>query len=242
MNRFGVSTNCRMADCLADVLEDFSLITNLVEIQCDANHSLFSHADICDSFDLRYTIHAPTGDGNIAIPFEPMRQASLEVLRETAVLGDRIGAEKLVIHPGFCLIDSDRPAAGDALSRSIIEIGKMQQDFSIKFVIENLGSWTCCYFQTPDLLEEIRSSGLGFALDVGHAHLTGTLFEFLDRQPDHFHLHDNHGTGDEHLACGTGSIDFSKVLPRIGSTTAIIEVAKMESVEKSLAYLNGLKK
>lgn len=117
MRRFGVSTNCLMAEPLADVLMRLSEICDLVEIQCDARHSLFLYEDVCREFDLRYTIHAPTGDGNIASSFEPMRRASIAVIRETAEAGDRIGAETLVIHPGFCLYPDERDASTAAMLR-----------------------------------------------------------------------------------------------------------------------------
>ncbi len=240
MRRFGVSTNCQMGSPLGEVLERISHVADLAEIQCDATHSLFFHERVCREFDLRYTIHAPTGDGNIAVPFEPMRQASLAVIRETAEVGDRIGAEVLVIHPGFCLDQGLRDVSTAAMLRSFAELGVMQEEFSIRFSVENLGSWDCCKFQTPELLEIIRDCGLAFTLDVGHANLTGTLAEFLRAKPDHLHLHDNCGEQDEHAACGTGTVDFSAVLAGMGGATAVIEVGRFEDVEKSLLYLDGL--
>ncbi len=240
MRRFGVSTNCLMAEPLADVLMRLSEICDLVEIQCDARHSLFLYEDVCREFDLRYTIHAPTGDGNIASSFEPMRRASIAVLRETAEAGDRIGAETLVIHPGFCLYPDERDASTAAMLRSFAELGEMQEEFSVRFAVENLGSWDCCRFQTPDLLAGIRECGLSFALDVGHANLTGTLGAFLAEKPDHLHLHDNCGVWDEHAACGSGMIDFSPILAAAGSATMIVEVMLFADVEKSISFLEGL--
>lgn len=240
MKRFGVSTNCGMGFPLADVVMRLSEICDLVEIQCDAKHSLFFHEDVCRDFDLRYTIHAPTGDGNIAVPFESMRRASVAVIRETAEIGDRIGAETLVIHPGFCLQPEEWDAATAGMLRSFAELGRMQEEFSVRFAVENLGSWDCCMFKTPELLETIRECGLSFVLDVGHANLTGTLAEFLAMRPDHLHLHDNCGVWDEHAACGSGTIDFSSVLAAAGSATMIVEVMRFEDVARSLSFLEGL--
>lgn len=240
MRPFGVSTNCGMASPLGDVLAKLAEICDLVEIQCDAKHSLFSGEEVCNEFDLRYTIHAPTGDGNIAVPFEPMRRAALAVIRETAEIGDRIEAETLVIHPGFCLVPSEWEASTAAMVRSFAELGEMQEEFSIRFAVENLGSWNCCRFQTPDLLEAIRACGLSFVLDVGHANLTGTLSSFLGKKPEHLHLHDNHGGWDEHAACGTGMVDFAAVLAAAGSATMIVEVMRYEDAVRSIAYLEGL--
>jgi sugar phosphate isomerase/epimerase len=225
---------------LADVLAQLSELCDLVEIQCDAKHSLFFHEAVCRDFDLRYTIHAPTGDGNIAVPFEPIRQAGISVIRETAKIGDRIGAETLVIHPGFCLIPSEWEASTAAMLRSFAELGKLQKEYSICFAVENLGSLDYCQFQTPMLIEILRREGLGFTLDVGHANLTGTLDAFLQLQPDHLHLHDNHGEWDEHAACGTGTVDFASVLSAMRDATAVIEVMRYEDAAKSITYLSSL--
>ncbi len=240
MNEVGISTNCVMPLPLERALAELEPLTNLVEIQCDANHSLFRHASVLDAFDLRYTIHAPTADGNIAEPFEPIRRASIDVLRETAEIADVVGAEKLVIHPGFCLDPTCRKASVSALHKSIQELGALQEEFSVRFVMENLGSMDCCYFQNTELVQEIRAAGLGLTLDVGHANLTGTLDAFLQEKPDHFHLHDNKGISDEHAACGTGTVDFGKILPEIKDATLILEVLRLEDVKPSLEYLASL--
>jgi len=240
MKHIGISTNCAMDMPLERALATLEPLTDLVEIQCDAHHSLFRHASVPDKFDLRYTIHAPTADGNIAEPLEPVRKASIEVIRETAVIADQIGAEKLVIHPGFCLEPESRAASLLSLHKSIPELGLLQDEFSVRFVMENLGSMEFCFFQTPDLLPEIRGAGLGLTLDVGHANLTNTLDAFLKEKPDHMHLHDNHGVWDEHAACGTGTVDFSRVLSYAGNATLILEVLRLEDVKPGLAYLESL--
>ncbi len=240
MNEVGISTNCVMHLSLEEALATLEPLTNLVEIQCDSNHSLFRHASVLDRFDLRYTIHAPTADGNIAESFEPIRRASIDVLRETAEIADTAGVEKLVIHPGFCLDQTGREASVSALHRSIQELGALQEEFSVRFVMENLGSMEWCYFQNTELVQEIRAAGLGLTLDVGHANLTGMLDAFLQEKPDHFHLHDNKGISDEHAACGTGTVNFGKILPETGDATLILEVLKLEDVKPSLDYLASL--
>ncbi len=240
MNTVGISTNCVMNLPLERALATLEPFTNLVEIQCDANHSLFRHASILDKFDLCYTIHAPTADGNIAESFEPIRRASIEVLREAAEIADCVGAEKLVIHPGFCLDPANREDSLSALYKSIQELGDLQEEFSVRFVMENLGSMECCFFQNTELVRELRAAGLGLTLDVGHANLTRTLDAFLHEKPDHLHLHDNKGSFDEHAACGTGSVDFAKIQTTVGDATLILEVLRLDDVKPSLDYLASL--
>lgn len=223
---------------LSQALERLSEITDLVEIQCDANHSLFSHEKDAYDFDLRYTIHSPTGDGNIACSFEPMRKAAVEVLRKTAETADRISAEKLVIHPGFCLEKNEWDNSVKSFHKSLAELGRLQKDFSVRFVVENLGSLEYCLFRFAETVPAIKKEGLGFCLDTGHANLNGNLEELLKFSPEHFHLHDNHGVTDEHSACGSGEIDFSCVIKKKG--TFIIETMNFNDAVSSIDYLSSL--
>lgn len=235
----GASTYCLMDRPLDMALETLADVVPFVEVLSDSSHSLFSCADVCASFDLRYAVHAPTSDLNIAIPNERMRQASLRVIADLAAVCDDIGAERLVIHPGFCMERGIWAASEAALLSSLRDLSRIQEDVAVTFAVENMGSWECCHFRDPGLLPVLDDLGLGFALDVGHARLTGNLDAFLrEGRPVHLHLHDNHGTMDEHAACGSGCIDFSAVRSALpSSATAVVEVLKPTAVGESLAYL-----
>lgn len=234
----GISTNCLMNLSLGDALAQLAPLTDRVEIQCDANHSLFTHLEDAQSFDLRYTIHSPTGDGNIACTFEPMRRASVQVLEDVAKLAGEINAEKIVVHAGYCLDKNRWEESKRAAEKSLAELGKIQEEYAAKFVIENFGGWEICHFRFPDWLPLISENGLGFCLDVGHANLNGVLDEFLQAKPDHMHLHDNYGFQDEHAACGSGNIDFRKVMQC--SASKVIEVLTLGEVSSSFKYLETL--
>jgi sugar phosphate isomerase/epimerase len=53
------------------------------------------------------------------------------------------------------------------------------------------------------------------------------------------HAHDNHGNGDEHLAPGTGDIDWNRVLSELDRTGFrggfILELAGMDDIQHLLA-------
>ena len=84
-------------------------------------------------------------------------------------------------------------------------------------------------------------------LDVGHAVLYSRLpiEEWITQLGEHLayaHLHNNHGTTDEHLAFGDGVLDFPAVLERLRALPApplfILELPNIESIKASLPYLN----
>lgn len=238
MKSLGVSSNCLLDMPLFDALEILSKKTDSIEIMSACAHSLPEFSEAAESFSVRYYLHSPTSDGNIAEPFERVRKASLLALRESAEAADKIGAVTLVIHPGFCLEPELFDASSLALKKSIADLGRMQDEFSTRFVIENLGSWDCCHFRFTDLIPTIRECGLGFCLDVGHANLNGALDSFLRESPDHMHIHDNHGLWDEHAACGTGTINFSDVMAV--DTAGVVECMEFGAAMQSLDYLRAL--
>lgn len=238
----GCSTCCLMDRPLEEALDLISSRASLAEILSDGLHSLFLTEEICYSFNLRYTVHAPVADINIASDNEHLRRAAIRVIMDLAEICDRIGAERLVVHPGHVWGEEVRSAARRALDRSLDELAAAQGDANVRFAVENMGAWDVCFFREPGFLDRLASRGLGFALDVGHAHVNGNLEPFLEEGGAiHVHLHDNCGGRDDHLACGEGTIDFCRVmqaLPR--SATKVVEPVSFHQYESSLEHLRSV--
>lgn len=241
-NFIGCSTCCLMDRPLEEALGLISGQTGLAEILSDGPHSLFLSEETCYSFDLRYTVHAPVADTNIASDNEHLRRATLRVMRDLAEVCDRIGAERLVIHPGHVWGEEVRGAAQAALDRSLSELAAIQGEVSVRFAIENMGAWDVCFFREPGFLDRLADLDLGFALDVGHAHVNGNLVPFLKQGGAiHVHLHDNCGSRDDHLACGEGSIDFGHVMAALPpDATKVIEPVSFHQYGRSLEHLRTI--
>ncbi len=238
----GCSTCCLMDRPLEEALGLISGQTGLAEILSDGPHSLFLSEEACYSFDLRYTVHAPVADTNIASDNERLRRATLRVIRDLAEVCDRIGAERLVIHPGHVWGEEVQVAAQAALDRSLNELAAVQGEVSVRLVIENMGAWDICFFRKPEFLARLAGLDLGFTLDVGHAHVNGNLESFLEQGGAiHVHLHDNCGSRDEHLACGEGSIDFGRVMAALPpDATKVIEPVSFQQYGRSLEHLRTI--
>lgn len=242
MNAIGCSTCCLMDRPLEEALGLISPYTDLAEILSDGPHSLFLSEEVCHSFDLRYTVHAPVADVNIASDNEHLRRATIRVLADLTEICDRIGAERLVIHPGHIWAEEVRGAAGRALDRSLADLAAIQEEVNIRLAVENMGAWDICFFREPGFLDCLAEHSLGFALDVGHAHVNGNLELFLEQgRPIHVHLHDNCGSRDDHLACGEGSIDFYRVMHAIPqNATKVIEPVSLHQYRSSLEHLGSV--
>ena len=224
---------------LFEALEMLSERTDTVEILSDARHDLLYESESCSSFDLSYTVHSPTTDINIASCREPIRSASIDLLKEVCRKAGEIGASCVVVHPGFSPWLEMHDKSYNALRRSLRDLAGVQEEHGVPVAVENMGSWEVCHFRNPSMLPVLEEVGLSFCLDIGHAHINGVLDDFLAlASPDHIHLHDNSGTFDDHGALGTGTINLNKILPSLpGKSCWIVEVKSIDDFDKSVRYM-----
>lgn len=106
--------------------------------------------------------------------------------------------------------------------------------------VRNEGSWMVLenvYERSPeeflDLYGPLREVGVGVCLDTGHQAAFGeapleSWIQKIGGDTGELHLHDNHGTWDEHLAPGKGSVDFGILFQRLPSLLAAPPVVTLE--------------
>ena len=235
---FAVSTFCLHNVPLPAALDRITAITDHIEIMDEGLHYLDS-ADPLKNYSARYTIHAPCRGTNIASLLEPIRQASVEVLKQCFLIAAEVNAG-VVVHPGYFAWAEERQKAEQQLTKSLTEIAFLAKEYSVRYFIENMGNWEYFFLKTPDELPLIGDTL--FALDTGHAHQNCCLAEFLRFPAAHYHLHDNDGKEDSHLAPGKGTIDFRPVMKAVlkNRVVPVIEVATFEGVIESISLLNRL--
>lgn len=88
-----------------------------------------------------------------------------------------------------------------------------------------------------------------WCFDVGHMHAFSEVDETLWTDAlgpylGQLHLHDNFGTGDQHLAVGHGSLDYRNLMQRLSHLpkplASTIEVHYGHEFESSVEYLNPI--
>ncbi|WNY26456.1 sugar phosphate isomerase/epimerase family protein [Methanolapillus ohkumae] len=173
-----------------DIVEDFKNNPN--------TESLFSHT-------LSYSVHAPTQDVNLANPRENLRVAALETIQQSARVCQEIGAKILVVHPGYMTGRDMYDSCKAALLKSLPVLAKIQEEAGIKICVENMPNSDIYLFRSPEEIEW-ETAIHPIVLDIGHSNTTKTTAEFLKKQIAHYHIHDNDGKTDAHLAFGDGSI------------------------------------
>ncbi|MDV0447741.1 endonuclease 4 [Methanosarcinaceae archaeon Ag5] len=247
----GVSTIALFDKDLDAALSEIEEFAGFAEIFSEGKHDIVAdfkknpNIDCLFSHNLSYSVHAPTQDVNLASLREKVRLTGLDVILESAHVCQEIDAGTLVIHPGYMPLKSDGffEKSKAALLQSLRRLSEIQEETGVQICVENMPDVDFYLFRRPEEID-LDAFDLPFALDIGHAHTTKTLDEFLNRRVDHYHIHDNDGKSDSHLAFGDGNIGET-VLDQIiqkskkENATLIAECKKIEDAEKTFKILGS---
>jgi sugar phosphate isomerase/epimerase len=159
------------------------------------------------------SFHGLFGDLNCG-SYDPLiREVSrqrLDLSYQTAV---RLGATHIVFHHGYV----PHTSLEKNWIRRMAQFWKAflkDKPAEVFFHLENMLELS------PDILIEsldlINDPRLGACLDVGHSNCNSNApvlvwVERLGKRITYVHLHDNDGTGDQHLGIGRGNIPFKQV-------------------------------
>ena len=203
-------------------------------------------SDILESYNLKYTIHAPFMDVNIAALQEKSRANSIKQIKDSIDLANEIDAKAVVVHPGLASFLANKYFLDKVYrfaDESIAEIGKYGRDLGVITTVENMPKFESMIYQDIKALNDlVVSLDMGMTLDIGHAnHMGYAPDEMIFDSIKHVHVHDNFGDDDAHLAFGEGSIDLKGIINNLESKNYdgiyIIEVNDTDSIKKSYEYI-----
>ena len=202
--------------------------------------------DLLESYNLKYSIHAPFMDVNIASLQDKSRINSINQIKDSIDFANKIDAEAVVVHPGLISFLANKyfkKEVIDTANRSMIELGNYSKDLGVMTTFENMPTFDSMIYQDMNKLHDILSENdLHMTLDIGHANhagysADGMIFDSIK----HVHIHDNFGDDDTHLALGEGSIDLKRVVNNLESKSYdgiyMIEVNDYDSIKKSYKYI-----
>jgi sugar phosphate isomerase/epimerase len=201
-----------------------------------------------------HSLHAPMTERFTGRWIGPFNNASAQpLMRERAVretlaalgLAARVPVSVLVLHVGLpdSLLASADENNRDAARRSVETIAEAAGTLGVRVALEVIPN----ALSTPESLvalveDELDLPGVGICLDLGHAHMMGDLVESIDTVSGSLiatHVHDNHGTRDEHLLPFDGTIDWPAAiiaLQKIGyEGTMVLELAGADDPAPTLA-------
>lgn len=164
-----------------------------------------------------HTVHARFGGPFMLGATRPDGRAeALRVHEETLRAAASLGSDNVVFHLEAAYSPEAEAAARAVLDR-LLAVAEAER---VRLALEVLSPG--CYGSRIEhlsvLLEQYASPWLGICLDFGHAHLAGTLAEWIDAMAAHIftlHLHDNDGTRDQHQPPGCGTLEWPAMLDQL---------------------------
>ena len=206
----------------------------------------FIDSEILESYSLKYSIHAPFMDVNIASPQDQSRLNSIAQIKSSIDLANEINAEAVVVHPGLISFLANKyfkKEVYEFANQSIKEIGDYAKDLGVMATIENMPNFESMIYQNiADLNQLLVENEMHMTLDIGHANHVGYApDEMIFDSIKHIHVHDNLGDDDSHLPLGEGSIDLKYIINTLESKNYdgiyILEVNDYDSIKKSYEYM-----
>jgi sugar phosphate isomerase/epimerase len=199
--------------------------TRNIELADSGHHALNPRLverlqELMASYELRFSIHAPYADTNLAADDDLIREWILKRVRASIRFSSELEARCLVVHPGWTTA-TDRFMKGRAWElnlRSLRWLLRYAEEYGVDMLIENVPDsmpYLLVSAEDFELLYEEMEQPMGMVLDVAHANLNGEIAEFVRRFRDrirHVHVSDNDGEVDQHLPIGDGGIDWEKVM------------------------------
>jgi len=172
----------------------------------------------------------------------PIRFISVKAMKECILIGKKLGAKKIVIHPYF---SGKTPGFKESKTKDILELIKFCKKQNLIPCLENLPSEIPKY-NRPEEFDNIVKKGGYLVVDTGHAATVNVdPISFLDRfgeKVKHIHFQDGLlGKPDKHYALGDGDVNYVKFLNKLEEMKfkdfVILELLSKKDVIKSMNRL-----
>jgi sugar phosphate isomerase/epimerase len=200
-----------------------------------------------DGFDQPITLHGAFIDLISGSPDRRVAAIARDRYRQNLEVAHELDARVIDFHANYLPLVDHPSYLPDWENRQVEFWAPMAEEAArvgVTLVLENM--WEPDPSIIYHILSRIQSPYLKACLDVGHASLysrlpVGAWIKQLGDQLIYTHLHNNHGTTDEHLAFGDGVLDFPELLATLRALPNppmfILELPNLASIQDSLSYL-----
>jgi len=199
---------------------------------------------------IRFTVHAPFTDVNIASLVPEVRQMAMKRLEQSMQYASQLKAEAWVVHPGQRgALTTFYPSEEWRLNvQAIASLTALAKDIGVQMCLENMPKGFSALMNDCEsfnqIHDELGGDAFKIVFDIGHANTAGEVSTFLDRFSDsitHVHAHDNQGKFDSHDEIGKGTVNWLTVAQKIKkSSCRTVVVESTKGVEASLERLRQL--
>jgi len=226
--------------------------TAYIEIIDDGLHTLNKQRvsilrSIGESYSLKYSVHAPFSDINIASPSKPILKAMLKRLEKSIANASDLDAYVWVFHPGLKTGVSMFYPGMDWLQNleTVRLLFQIANDYSVRIAIENVPE------PYPFIMKGVEdftrfydqvNEEINLALDIGHANINGQIEQFLTtfaHKIVHIHAHDNDGKSDQHQGVGYGTVDWKHTADTMRKISygKVVIIESIDHIEESMRKL-----
>jgi len=181
----------------------------------------------------------------------PIRFISVEAMKECILIGKKLKAKKIVIHPDFFPANPDKLPPSKRIPRNkpeeILELISFCKKQGLIPCLENMPSEMPKYHK-PEEFDFFVKKGAYLTVDTGHAATVNVdPVSFLDRfgkKVKNIHLQDGLvGMPDIHYALGDGKVDYIRFLNKLEEMKfkdfVILELLSEKNAIKSLNRLKN---
>jgi sugar phosphate isomerase/epimerase len=147
---------------------------------------------------------------NLLHPEKSHRIDAMDEIKRAIECAERIPLRYVVVHLGDLNTGWSQETIELALT-ALEHLGAFAGPLGVRLLVENLLNEATTPEHLVSILQIGHLSNVGVCLDVGHAHITPGIAEAIASLGNRIisvHVHDNHGTKDEHLWPGEGTIDW----------------------------------
>ena len=204
-------------------------------------------ADVAGSYDLKYSVHLPMSDVNIASMNRRIRSTSISEIAEAMRLAAGLGILTFVVHAGtHSVLSSGNGERAFLLAREGVKtLAVLSKSMGAELLVENTPAVSGSVAPTAKLMRSLMAGlPVGLCLDVAHASIGGELsgFQTMQDRIRMVHLSDNDGYSDTHLSIGTGKVARAEILSAISAVGApvVIEARSMEDAISGKKYVESV--
>lgn len=212
---------------LSSIDGTYRFFQNHSDYEMDALADLFRSGGISIQ-----TFHLPfTSADDVTSFYETIRLRAVERIQVWMEKASRLGASVGILHPttmGYSVDVEGLDAYLKQLGRSLDALLPAAEKLGFTLAIENLPPAQGRFGSKPEhfrtIIENFAHPCLGFCLDTGHALVAAAHEEagdYLEVMAEHlvaYHLTDNAGDRDSHLAPGHGLVDWDPVFRKAAET------------------------
>ncbi|MCG2825694.1 MAG: sugar phosphate isomerase/epimerase [Thermoplasmatales archaeon] len=219
------------------------------EIVAEGKHYLWDikekFLEITPSYNVKFSVHAPLSDVNIASLNPEMRKESIKQISETIKIASELDIALITMHPGHLsplgVLVPEK--IREINKNSVKQISKTAKEYNVTVALENMPNQRITTSHSLKELLEIADSNVEICFDIGHANTNNNIGEFLDYGKfANVHIHDNIGKSDSHLVIGKGNIDFRNVLKKLNEKYNGVVVIESRGLKAGVESKNILMK